>query len=340
MKQLINSITIIKHVALLVFFVTMSIAAQGQGLRIYKTDGTTQLIPYASFDSIVGYDIPVLSIESDDTIKVSKDGLKDMFKIRSNMAWTLNNIPSWISITPTSGFGNSIVNITVKSNSGEPRTAELVFECEDKTTYTVLVIFQEKIEFEYVDLGLSVKWATFNVGATKPEEYGDYFAWGETETKDSYSPKTYKWCNDRLTSLTKYNDYGPFFGTVDNRTVIELSDDIARQKWGGSWRMPTITECQELIDNCTWSWTTMNGVNGYKVTSKKSGYSNRFIFLPAAGYRDESSLYDAGEYGGYWSSSLYTNYPTKAWRVYIDSDGHCTSISSRDYGQSVRPVCP
>ena len=197
--------------------------------------------------------------------------------------------------------------------------------------------------YEYVDLGLSVKWATCNVGASKPEEYGDYFAWGETQPKDYYDWRTYKYCNGSAYSLTKYctdSYYGS--GIIDNRTTLDwMLDDAAHANWGGSWRMPTIEEQQELIDNCTWTWTTQNGVYGYKVTSKKSGYTNKSIFLPAAGGRYLSSLVYAGSSGVYWSSSLYTDDPGSACLLSFRSDcvygyGHG---GGRVWGNSVRPVC-
>ena len=190
---------------------------------------------------------------------------------------------------------------------------------------------------EYVDLGLSVKWATCNVGATKPEEYGDYFAWGEVEPKEVYDWSTYKWCNGTMDNQTKYctsSDYG----TIDNKTILEAADDAAAVKWGGSWRMPTDAEFTELLEQCTWTWTSQNGVYGYKVTSKKSGYTNKSIFLPAAGYHYDSSLYDAGSSGYYCSSSLYT-YPYGAQVVYFNSDDLGLYGSYRKSGFSVRPVC-
>lgn len=191
-------------------------------------------------------------------------------------------------------------------------------------------------DHEYVDLGLSVKWATCNVGANKPEEYGDYFAWGETEPKEYYDWSTYKWCSGSYDTQTKYctNSY---YGTVDNKTTLELSDDAARANWGGSWRMPTTEEQDELRYNCTWTRTTQSGVNGYKVTSDKNGKS---IFLPAAGYRHVSSLYDAGSYGYYWSSSLYTDNPSCAYYSGFPSDFVDWGSSSRFIGFTVRPVCP
>ena len=188
---------------------------------------------------------------------------------------------------------------------------------------------------EYVDLGLpsGLLWATCNVGASSPEEYGDYFAWGETEPKNYYDWSTYKWCNGTDTSMTKYCT-GSYFGSVDNKTVLELADDAARANWGGSWRMPTREEQDELRNNCTWTWTTQNGVNGRKVT----GPNGNSIFLPAAGVRYNSSLYSAGSYGYYWSSSLYASYSNSAYGLYFSSGYVVWDSGYRYDGQSVRPV--
>ena len=193
----------------------------------------------------------------------------------------------------------------------------------------------------WVDLGLSVKWATMNVGASAPEEYGDYYAWGETSTKSTYSWSTYKYCNGSYGSLTKYctsSDYG----MVDNKTELELSDDVACQQWGSGWRMPTYDELNELRTECTWTRTSQNSVNGYKVSSKVNGNS---IFLPAAGYRDYSSLYYAGGEGYFWSSSLSTSNPSYSdpnygWFLGFNSGNVYVSSYYRDTGRSVRPVCP
>ena len=188
--------------------------------------------------------------------------------------------------------------------------------------------------YEYVDLGLSVKWATCNVGASTPEEYGDYFAWGETQPKDTYNWSTYKWCNGSSNSQTKYCTNSSY-GTVDNKTTLDLSDDAARANWGGSWRMPTDAELTELRTECTWTWITENGVNGYKVTSKSNGNS---IFLPAAGYRYNNVIAIDGS-ALYWSSSLGSNYPDYACDLYFDATWVGFSSLTRDYGRSVRPVC-
>ena len=185
---------------------------------------------------------------------------------------------------------------------------------------------------EYVDLGLSVKWATCNVGAVSPEDYGDYFAWGETEPKDYYDWSTYKWCNGSYDTLTKYCTDSKY-GTVDNKTVLDLEDDAAHVNWGGDWRMPTKAEQDELYNNCTWEWTTQNGVNGYKVTSKINGNS---IFLPAAGYCGYGGVLGQGGYGYYWSST--PNGRCIAYYLFFNSGYQFVDYSGRLNGYSVRAV--
>ncbi|MBO7325641.1 MAG: hypothetical protein J6U57_09510 [Bacteroidales bacterium] len=146
-----------------------------------------------------------------------------------------------------------------------------------------------------------LKWATCNVGANSPYQYGDYFAWGETSPKSTYSWDNYKYGTSE-DNLTKYNENSAL-GTVDNKTTLEASDDAARINWKRTWRMPTFAEQEELRQYCIWTWVTINGVNGCKVTSKMNGNS---IFLPAAGsmwLNDE--VIDAGDRLDYWSSSLY-----------------------------------
>lgn len=156
-------------------------------------------------------------------------------------------------------------------------------------------------EPEYVDLGLpsGTLWATRNVGADKPEDYGDYFAWGETEPKAVYTWETYKWCNGSNEWLTKYCSDSDW-GVVDNRVEAVPDDDAAYVNWGPSWRMPTYEQLSELIEECYGEWTTLNGVNGYLFT----GPNGNTIFLPAAGYRFNNSLDDAGSVGYYWTCTL------------------------------------
>ena len=187
---------------------------------------------------------------------------------------------------------------------------------------------------EYVDLGLSVKWATCNVGATKPEEYGDYFAWGETVTKSSYPWGNYKYSKGSSKTLTKYCTNSSY-GTIDNKTQLDLSDDAARANWGGNWRMPTDVEITELCTECTWTWITQNGVNGYKVT----GSNGNSIFLPAAGYYNGSQLYDKGSEGRYWSGSLHTDSPSMAYSCKLYLSAWRKTVDYRHGGLPVRAVC-
>ena len=190
---------------------------------------------------------------------------------------------------------------------------------------------------EAVDLGLSVKWAACNVGASSPEEYGDYFAWGETESKSNYAWSTYKWCNGSDNTLTKYcnlSSYG-YNGFIDYLSFLELGDDAAHVNWGDNWRMPTDAEWTELRTNCTWTWTTQNGVNGYRVTSNKTGYTEKSIFLPAAGW---SLSAGGGTYGGYWASSIPDYNPSSAFYTHFESGYFDYSSSDRCYGLSIRPV--
>ena len=192
-------------------------------------------------------------------------------------------------------------------------------------------------EHVYVDLGLpsGLLWATCNVGADNPEDYGDYFAWGETQPKDTYNWSTYQYCNGSYNTLTKYcnnYDYG-YNGFTDNLTTLLPEDDAATANWGSDWRMPTKEEWQELYSNTTQTWTTQNGVNGRLFTAS----NGNSLFLPAAGYRWDGELGSAGSYGIYWSSSLYTDGPDLAVVLYFNSGG--TSVDFyRGYGFSVRPV--
>lgn len=185
-----------------------------------------------------------------------------------------------------------------------------------------------------IDLGLSVKWASCNVGAEKPEEYGDYFAWGEVKPKEYYDWSTYKYCRGSYNSMTKYCTSSSY-GIVDDKTVLDPSDDAATVNWGGSWRMPTKSELDELRSKCKWTWTTQNGVEGYKVV----GPNGNSIFLPAAGLVFDGYFYNRGPYGYYWSSSLATSYPSLVSSVHFDSGSVPWCTKFRDVGLPVRPVC-
>ena len=188
---------------------------------------------------------------------------------------------------------------------------------------------------EWVDLGLpsGTLWATCNLGANSPDEYGDYFAWGETEPKDVYNWSAYKWCNGSYNTLTKYCTNSSY-GTVDNKTELDIEDDAAYANWGENWRMPTLDQQTELRTKCTWSWTTQNGVNGHLVT----GPNGNTLFLPAAGYRYDSSLDNAGSWGSYWSRTLDSSFPDYAYGVDFNSEDVGWGNNNRGYGFSVRAV--
>ena len=205
---------------------------------------------------------------------------------------------------------------------------------------------------EYVDLGLKVKWATCNVGAEKPEDYGDYFAWGDTTTKyepgyaqsespqwkdgmwDGYSWVNYRFSNETSNSLFKYCDnidYG-FDDITDTLTILTPADDVAHYKWGGNWRMPTQADFDELLKNCDCNYTTQNGVKGWKFT----GNNNNSIFLPEAG--DFEGTTCGGEYGAYWSGTMSGFESAAMGLVLMEEDSWFTSEIPRIYGNTVRPV--
>ena len=196
---------------------------------------------------------------------------------------------------------------------------------------------------EFVDLGLSVKWATCNVGASSPEEYGSYFAWGETCPKIDYSWENLKYCIDiadiycdKEDNFSKYNKNAD--GIRDNKSLLDLDDDAAHINWGGSWRMPSNAEFNELINDCFWAWTSMNGKKGYQITSESNGNS---IFLPAAGMFIRTSVEKEGTQGNYWSKSLKKDSDSRYAEDFIFvSRNHCMWAEPRWLGLSVRPVCP
>jgi hypothetical protein len=237
-------------------------------------------------------------------------------------------------VTSGSGTGAFTCNLT----NLQPNTTYYVraYAVNSKgTSYGGLVSFRTIEEVnatpKFVDLGLSVKWATFNVGATKPEEYGDYFAWGETKPKEEYTKETYKHYYvspfDGFTSVKKYN-------SSDNKIILESTDDAAMINWGGIWRMPTKAEQEELMTRCTWEQISINNVTGCLVT----GPNGNSIFLPMA--KSKGDKYDDTYTNGYWSSSLYTSGTMLAYCMSIWSNGPHFWDCKRYMGCPIRPVCP
>jgi len=227
-----------------------------------------------------------------------------------------------LTITPISA-GTATITVT-DTQSGQTATIAVTVTANNPTTDAVAV-----------DLGLpsGTLWADRNVGASSPEDYGGYYAWGEIEEKEYYEWGTYKWCNDSYNTQTKYCTKSSY-GTVDNKTVLDPEDDVAHVKWGGSWKMPTLDQVTELLDNCSSEWTTQNGVEGRKFT----GPNGNSIFLPAAGGRFYGELDYAGSRLYYWSSTLHESFPYYACSLYFGSGRAYWDDDGRRYGFSVRPV--
>lgn len=199
---------------------------------------------------------------------------------------------------------------------------------------------------KYVDLGLpsGTLWATCNIGASKPEDYGNYYAWGEISTKSDYAWNSYKYTNGTTwmdPKLTKYCSQSECNGSsrfTDNLTELQSGDDPAAYNWANGWLTPSKAQWDELLANTTNKWTTRNGVKGRLFTSKKNG---KTLFLPSAGgYEDDSSKLDriGGSNGIYWSCSLYTDCPIYAWYIGFTSDDCRIYCGDRNWGISVRPV--
>lgn len=174
-----------------------------------------------------------------------------------------------------------------------------------------------------IDLGLSVKWASHNVGASMPEDFGAYYAWGETDEKDNYTFRTYKYYNPDTKECANIGD-----------NICGTAYDVATAKWGGAWRMPSLEEVTELLEKCKHEWITSNGVEGMKFT----GPNGNSIFLPAAGWRDTTDVNDVELYGDYWTGSVDKDYPLSSYTLSFGGGEVDWSIGYRSYGQVIRPV--
>lgn len=188
---------------------------------------------------------------------------------------------------------------------------------------------------EAVDLGLSVKWASMNVGATEEAEFGDYFAWGETSSKSTYSWSSYAY---ESTECGKPND-----DMAKLTDIASTSYDAASVNWGGGWHMPNYAQISELVNKCTWTWTTLKTskgkvVHGYIIISNVDGYTDKSIFLPAVGYRIDNGVDLVEEYGSYWSSSVFSTNMRQAWYINMNSNYIQTNHNNRYYGHAIRAV--
>ena len=301
-------------------------------------------------------------------------GLEDV-EIEAN-----GTLEAWVAIAPAD-FSGKTLTATVAAKAKMYEASITGKKCEGGIAYLLAGTLTEKpgksapAGVEAVDLGLTsgTKWANMNVGATAPQNYGSYFAWGETEEKshlieddldgDGFIDLCYTVFDYRLGNYayykstdepyydedgflisghfegyTKYvlEDYAwqGYKGFFDNKTELDLEDDAAYVNWGSGWRMPTYEQIAELLTECEWTWATLSGVNGYKVT----GPNGKFIFLPAAGYCDNGGVYGQGDIGYYWPSTPGGG--GGAYDLFFSSGDQYVSIYSRYYGYSVRPVCP
>lgn len=333
---------------------TMPVAATWKSVTLASVNGSSVWTTSATMNVATG---KVTSKEKSSAVTLS---LKNVRTTASNKTLTL-----YLAVLPTM---TGDLTLTAKTSANKSYTAT----CKGKTfkagkayrftTSTKYIPFGDGYEngYAYVNLGLSVKWATMNVGATSETDYGNYYAWGEIEPQASntYAWYSYKWCNGKETYLTKYCTSSTY--TVDDKTTLDPEDDAAIQNWGGTWRMPTYEEQEELMNNCYWVWTSNyndSHVAGYIVYAAKSAsdkgqkvnsfgthsyeytLSDSHIFLPAAGSYEAGTFYSSN-WGNYYSSSL---------NIYENEQAHDIRFSSYmvnnnafDYrwcGCSVRAVC-
>ncbi len=271
--------------------------------------------------------VPVSSIVLSEAVIDLTAGEKQVIKAYISPSDATEQTVTWAS---------SNASVATVSSDGEVTavalgTAQISASCDGKTGECTINV----VALKAVDMGLSVKWADRNVGAKSPEDYGDYFAWGETEPKPDYSWATYKFCNGTSNSLTKYNSDSNY-GTVDNKLTLLQSDDVAHEKIGGKWRMPTWDDIEELLENTDWSPTTVNGVKGFRITSLKNRNS---IFLPSAGGIEGNTPRYVGTNALYWGSQKPSDEQRQAIILFTDEDeDYDFAFCYRHIGLPVRAV--
>ena len=319
-------------------------ANDGNGAQVSCEVEVRQYVTSISLDNA----FLLLMIGAEATLSVTNvqpDNANDKSYIWSSSDSSIASVDNSGKVTARAN-GNATIKATANDGSGVSASCSVI-------------VFAEKVDMGIkTSDGKTLYWSTRNLCESgfvnSPEEYGDYYAWGEIDPyyssqdpltwkdgKTGYNWASYKWCNGSYSFLTKYNttkyNTSSSYGIVDDKTVLEPSDDVASVKLGGKWRMPTDAEWTELRTKCTWTWTTNyngTGVKGRIVTAP----NGNSIFLPAAGYRNATSLLKAGSYGYYWSSSLNTGYTGGAWLVDFNSGGVRRDDGFRCSGRSVRPV--
>lgn len=260
-------------------------------------------------------------------------------KAGEGISWRITGAPSWVKFSQTTGKGSTKISYTVEQN---PSTVT------ERTEHFYLESTQQHLPFKLtykarqharptataVDLGLSVKWASCNVGATTPEGFGGYYSWGEIEKEDG----NYKWYNGSYRKIIKYNDKIYYSGPIDNKTQLDLEDDVAHIMWGGNWRMPTEAEWQELKEKCSWYYGYQNDIFGLTAI----GPNGNSIFIPCAGYSNDSDILYMEEDAYYWSSTrdsgAYSANEAYYFYYYEYNNRLKIATQNRIFGCSVRPV--
>ena len=295
---------------------------------------------------------PVTLSSSSATLLTADNGYL-LLAPQTTTAWTATSAlsNSYVALTGTvkvnsvylvgsaTADGTWYVPLAASFGTGKKDAISLVFgmKHEDGARYFGYITGNEPVRTapipQAVDLGLSVKWANFNLGAAKAEEKGKYYAWADTRGYTFSEPYDLSWANTPYCTDSNGNSWSKY--TSGNAT-LESSDDAATVNLGGSWRMPTHDEWQDLLSKCKWTWTSQNGINGYKVSASNGNW----IFLPAAGYGVGTSSHNVGSYGYYWSGQVYSSHVNNAWSMYFSSGRRNPDNDIyRYYGFSVRPVC-
>ena len=268
------------------------------------------------------------------TVSNSDNGKANIANSSENTAIVFTGTNVTVTATPDEGFE---LYAWYVGDSETPVSIEPTYSFVAKENVKLFAEFRRTLNrHEYVDLGLpsGLMWATCNVGADAPENCGGYYAWGEIEEKNDYSWNTYKYYDNNYATVTKYCLHERY-GIVDGKETLEAEDDVANVKWGAIWRIPTCEEQKELCKECTWEWTTVNNVPGYKVT----GPNGNSIFLPTTGYKNDGNIFNKVAGGYYWSSSLLSNGNTRSFYLLFDCEEYSKGDFSRRYsGRNVRPV--
>lgn len=281
-------------------------------------DGLTKVISVKQLRSLTFYlSVDQISLHEpyEPFVLVNADARTIEVPVITNFEYSVNIRAPWISPAGTKGTTTEKQTFSVADNPSPAGRSGII---EFSVNYANQVTVTRKITVyqlggasetpEAVDLGLSVKWASFNVGATRAEEPGLLFAWGETASKDEYTEENYKW--NGPDGLTKYC-YLEEFGTVDNKMELDLEDDAAYVAYGEGWHIPTMEQIFELVDNTHWNYASIDGREGMIFIAENEGYENNYLFIPLVWDPD-----DAIERSSYWSSSLYSQFvPSQAFTL-------------------------